>query len=528
MPPELLVRVFGHLWNMAAAPLTDAVPSPVVGPWATTAADQENQTTPPLVTSRTWMATSAVAQVCRAFREAFLSSVEHLCVEVRGGEGEPGVVLPRWAALATTLRRLTSLRTLELRLCTLRPSWVLHLVANLLADTLGGGVQSLRALSLTSRGYLDMPLRQIVAGQTRLTHLSLTLEEPAPTDALHLSAVYKGMASRLQSLDLRALMPLTEAAATSLLQSLPTLGFVRAVHMNGKYWGSEAGLTALAATCPAVETLTVGELASELRSGAGAAAMLRLFPSLHTLAVGAPDEGSPGMSLPLLFVATMCAGRRFATLSLPGLVPGPDDSAAEPVQLAQALGNGNHTPERLRLNGPVEAPMVAGLHDAPLSTLTALHLSDVRMLDKDAAVGLASLSGLAALSLGGASASKPLVLKEEVLATLGPPNLRQLHPKHVELVGAAGAALVAAMARMSPQTLRHLSLTACIGEMSAAVYALVVVNSFQRLGLIDLRVQVLTYKPASRQNLYELVDAANSCQAAKAFAAAHRPDIAFY
>lgn len=140
---------------MAAAPLTDAVPYPVVGPWTTTAADQENQTTPPLVTSRTLMATSAVAQVCRAFRVAFLSSVEHLCVEVRGGEEEPGVVLPRWAALATTLRRLTSLRTLGLRLFTLRPSWVLHLVANLLADTLGGGVPSLRALSLTSRGYLN-------------------------------------------------------------------------------------------------------------------------------------------------------------------------------------------------------------------------------------------------------------------------------------------------------------------------------------------------------------------------------------
>lgn len=67
------------------------------------------------------MATSAVAQVCWAFRVASLSSVEHLCVEVRGSEEEPGVVLPRWAALATTLRRLTSLRTLGLRLFTLRP-----------------------------------------------------------------------------------------------------------------------------------------------------------------------------------------------------------------------------------------------------------------------------------------------------------------------------------------------------------------------------------------------------------------------
>lgn len=56
-------------------------------------------------------------------------------------------------------------------------------------------------------------------------------------------------------------------------------------------------------------------------------------PPPTPLAVGAPDEGSPGMSLPLLFVATLCAGRRFSTLVLPGLVPGPDGSAAEPVQL---------------------------------------------------------------------------------------------------------------------------------------------------------------------------------------------------
>lgn len=524
LPPELLVRVVGHLWAMTAAPLTDAVPPPAVGPWAVSGVDQDEPTTPPLVTAHAWMAMAGVARVCRAFREAFLSSVEHLCVEVSGGEaarGKPEAVIPRWAALAATLRRLTSLRTLDLRLGALQPPWVLHLVSNMVADTIGSGTPSLRALSLVSTEYLDVSLRRMAAGQPRLAHLALSLTAPATAmDALHLAVMYQGMAGRLQSMDLRLLSPHTESAATSFLRSLPTLGAVRAVRLNGGGWGSEAGLTALAATCPAVEALTVGVLAPELRSGAGATALLRLFPALHILAVGASDDGSPGEPVPLSFVAALCAGRRFTTLVLPGLASG-----AEPLQLAQALAGGQQPPVHLRLNGLVDEPTVAGLRGESLSTLTALHLSFVK-LDMEAVAALSSLSGLVALSVGGDSGNdNGLVLEEDVLSTLSPPNLRHLHLQQAELGGTAGAGLVAAMARVTPQTLRSLSLTACIGDISAAIYALAGLKSFQRLGMIGHQVEVFTYKGSSYK--CQLVDAAASCRAARAFMAAHRPDVVF-
>lgn len=524
LPPELLVRVVGHLWAISAAHLTDAVPSPALGPWAMSSADQDEPTTPPLVTAHSWMAMAGVARVCRAFRQAFLSSVEYLRVEVGGGEaarGELGAVIPRWAALAATLRRLTSLRTLDLRLGALRPPWVLHMVTNMVADILGSGTPSLRALSLVSTEYLDVTVRRMAAGQPRLAHLALFLTAPATADAFHLADLYEGMAGRLQSMDLRSLSSHSESAATAFLRRLPTLGAVRAVHLDGGGWGSEAGLTALAAICPAVEALTVDVLAPELRSGAGATALLRLFPFLHTLAVGAPDDGSLGEPVPLSFVAALCVGRRFTTLVLPGLVSG-----AEPLQLVQALAGGQQPPVHLRLNGLVKAPTVAGLRGGSLSTLTALHLSFVK-LDREAVAALTSLSSLVALSLGGALGhGNALVLEEDVLSTLCPPNLRHLDLKHAELGGMAGAGLVAAMARMTPQTLRSLSLAACVGEISAAIYALVGLNSFRRLGLIGHQVEGFTYKGSSSYKC-QLVDAAASCRAARAFMTAHRPDVVF-
>lgn len=85
---------------------------------------------------------------------------------------------------------------------------MLHLVADLVADTLGGGVPSLRALTLETGKYLYVLLREIVAGQPRNTHLSLTPKVNATfVDALLLATVYKGMEGRLQSLDLRPLSP---------------------------------------------------------------------------------------------------------------------------------------------------------------------------------------------------------------------------------------------------------------------------------------------------------------------------------
>lgn len=125
LPPELRAQVFGHLWAMAAVRLTDAVPPPVEGAWAATPDGQDSQSTAPLVTSRIWMARAGAAQVCRAFRVALHSSVEHLCVEVSCGgapRGQLEVVLRRWAALAETVHRLASLRKLHLWLRALRLS----------------------------------------------------------------------------------------------------------------------------------------------------------------------------------------------------------------------------------------------------------------------------------------------------------------------------------------------------------------------------------------------------------------------
>lgn len=524
LPPELLMRVVGHLWVMTAVPVTDAVPPLPVGPCVVSAAYQDEPTTPPLVTAHAWMAMAGVAQVCRAFREAFLSSIEHLCVDVSGDEAArslPEAVIPRWAALAATLRRLTSLRTLDLRLGSLKPSWVLHLVTNMVADTVGSGVPSLRALSLETAEYLQMSVRRMAAGQPRLAHLALSLTAPASAaDALYLSNLYERMAGRLQSMDLRSLSPHTESAATTFLRSLPTLGAVRSVLLDGGGWGSEAGLMALAATCPVVEALTVGVLAPELRSRAGATALLRLFPSLHTLAVGVTRDGSPGEPVPLSFVAALCASGRFTTLVLPGLVSG-----AEPLQLAQALAGGHQPPVHLRLNGLVDEPTLAGLRGGSLSTLTALHLSSVK-LDKEAVAALTSLSGLVALSLCGAPGhGTGLVLEEDVLSALSPPNLRHLDFKRAQLRGAAGAGLVAAMARVTPQTLRSLSLTACAGEISAAIYALAGLKSFRRLGLVRHQVELFTLEGSMFR--CQWVDGAASCRAARAFIAAHRPDIVF-
>jgi len=532
LPPELLRRVFTHLFASAVPVCPHPVPYPA-------AAHDARVPRGPLVTRGSWALAAGAAGACRPLRAAFLDAVVALEFDPAAdagadegdADGDGGDAAERaqravlhGTAFGVTLGRLRALRCLTLCLDGIPAPWAARAVSGLLLGLLAlDGSPALHALTVYSVRPVLGDVGGLPRGQPRLHHLVLAADqewELLPGAADRLVALCRALRAHLHSLDLSvlaaALGVATEGAFVRFFDRLPVLPAVRLVHTGSASPVSERMLAAVARVCPAVETLCcMGLLTPELDSAAGAAALLRLLPALRRLSC-IQNYGYDDASVSTEFVAALCGGRRLASLAIVAAGTGGDHGG-----LPAALLGVDAPPEGLRHTGYLDEGQVAALAAAGLPGLRRLHLAAVA-LDKGACRALSRLADLRSLFLGVPN-DGPLAL--EAASVLAPPALEHLYLEGAFLAGAAATGLVTALSLASPQTVRGLYLLRCSGCVEGALVAVTHLRSLRRLVVADH--SLLMREEGTVEDSWQRVSVVHTYPQAVECLTSRRPDVVF-